>query len=570
MFLGSKGQSRYKKHLVFIFGVSFSLFFLIFFALTAYSFSTETTLKIQVDGGPKNIQITGRPLCSGTTGSDGFYDCKRASLLATTLSAPDKIVQGSKAYRFFRWEGCDAHLSEQSENTCSVKVSANSSRRVSAKYFLFSENTVDRALFDGMRDLSVAIGNDGLPIISYFHHDSVLKRAFLKVLKCMDRDCVGEKKITSLDVVNGDDTHTNSIAIGKDGLPIISYYTGSLKQVRVDENEVFLNNGLDGECYEADEDGECDLKVLKCGDKDCTFNNTITTVDSMGSVGNYSSIGIDFLTGLPIISYWEGLGRIAGTGTVTDWSCDPDGLSGDKYCNLKVLKCGNEKCSENNTITRADTSGSVGEYSSILIGKDNLPIISYIGYFYIKVLKCFTADCSGENSIFLVEQSNDKRFKNLSTALNNNGLPFIAYDLVALDTNSNDNLKILKCGNQLCSADNRTINLATKVSARNYMSNYQPSLAIGQDNLPTLSYFEEYEEGSSNQTGDLKVLKCLDESCTSQTKTILDSQNNAGYFSSLKIYPDNRPLIGYVSVTEPSWSSALKIIKCSVSSCELL
>ena len=86
-----------------------------------------------------------------------------------------------------------------------------------------------------------------------------------------------------------------SITIGTDGLPVISYY----------------------------DDTNGDLKVAKCGNAACSSGNTLTTVDSGGDVGSYTSITIG-TDGLPVISY-----------------CDRTN------CDLKVAKCANPFCLNN-------------------------------------------------------------------------------------------------------------------------------------------------------------------------------------------------------------------------------
>jgi len=80
----------------------------------------------------------------------------------------------------------------------------------------------------------------------------------------------------------------------------------------------------------------------------------ITTVDNTGSVGRYNSIAIG-ADGFPVISYYD--------------------QSND---DLKVVKCGDAACTvAGNTITTVDSTGSVGEYTSIAIGADGFPVISY-------------------------------------------------------------------------------------------------------------------------------------------------------------------------------------------------
>ena len=84
----------------------------------------------------------------------------------------------------------------------------------------------------------IAIGPDGLPIISY--HDDASRD--LKVARCLTVTC-STSTITTLDRL-GNVGRFTSTAVGSDGLPVISY--------SYDE----LGGGL--------------LKVLHCSRKDCT------------------------------------------------------------------------------------------------------------------------------------------------------------------------------------------------------------------------------------------------------------------------------------------------------------
>ena len=140
-----------------------------------------------------------------------------------------------------------------------------------------TRSTVDTAGSGGKYN-SVAIGADGLPIISYYEAPVVLKfrGSNLKAAPCQDPACTA----ASVAVVDsgpdkGVGEHT-SIAMGLDGLPIISYYNG-------------INR---------------DLKVAHCHEPAGTAAS-LTTVDSAGEVGEYTSIAIGE-DGLPVVSYYEG------------------------------------------------------------------------------------------------------------------------------------------------------------------------------------------------------------------------------------------------------------------------
>jgi hypothetical protein len=136
----------------------------------------------------------------------------------------------------------------------------------------------------------------------------------------------------------------NSITIGADGLPVISYWGG-------------IGVGL---------------KVAKCGNAACSAGNTLTPVDTAGA-GQYTSIAIG-PDGLPVVSYYDGTSL-----------------------GLKVAKCGNAACSAGNTLTNVDTAALfMGLYNSITIGADGLPVISYQDgtNLDLKVAKCANAFCA--------------------------------------------------------------------------------------------------------------------------------------------------------------------------------
>ncbi len=78
-----------------------------------------------------------------------------------------------------------------------------------------------------------------------------------------------------------------------------------------------------------------------------------SAVDTGGFTGLYTSIAIG-TDGNPVISYY-------------------DSTNGD----LKVAKCANPACTGAATLTAVDTAGDVGHYTSIAIGTDGTPVISY-------------------------------------------------------------------------------------------------------------------------------------------------------------------------------------------------
>jgi len=271
---------------------------------------------------------------------------------------------------------------------------------------------------------SITIGTDDFPVISYQDNTNF----YLKVLKCGNAACSSGNTITSVDTTGNVGRYT-SITIGTDGLPVVSYYD-------------FTNN---------------DLKVLKCGNAACSSGNAITSVDTTGYVGRHTSIAIG-TDGLPIVSYR----------TIDSFD-------------LKVLKCGNAACSSGNTITTVDTTGNVGHYTSIRIGTDGLPVVSYYDHTNgdLKVLKCGNAACSSGNTITTVDTEGDVGYFT-SITIGTDGLPVVSYyDYV------NEDLKVLKCGNAACSSGN----IITRVDTTGSVG-ADTSITIGTDGLPVISYLD--------------------------------------------------------------------------------
>ncbi len=296
----------------------------------------------------------------------------------------------------------------------------------------------------------MAIGTDGLPIIVYLEDAAGYN---FKVVKCGNVACSEGNNVTT--VVSGAPSAGNrDIAIGSDGLPVIAY------------------NNASGD----------DINVLKCGNAACSAGNTEVNVDTTGNIGNavHMAIAPD---GLPIISYHdEGLrslrvvkcGNIncsasntittlSASGTQTDGASfssiaiGSDGLPIIAYVNdttesLILIKCGNAACSTGNTNVTVDgignMGGNIGRHNSIAIGIDGLPLISYYNNSNgtLKVVKCGNLNCSSGNIITTVDaENNTGRFT--SIVVDSDGLPIISYYDAA-----RGRMKVLKCANTACSA----------------------------------------------------------------------------------------------------------------------
>ena len=305
------------------------------------------------------------------------------------------------------------------------------------------KNTVDSTVPVG-EYTSIAIGADTFPIISYYDRENY----DLKVAKCNDHDCRAAT-ITTVDSVGYAGNFT-SIAIGPgpDFKPVISYLQQS----------------------------NYNLRVAHCGNQSCTSDNTLTTVDSEGSAGWYTSLAIGS-DGLPVIAHYAG--------------------------SLKVAKCGNASCTSDNTLTTVDPEVASWDIS-IAIGSDGLPVISYCDDTNgdLKVAKCGNLSCTKDNIIATVDSEGNVGW-HTSIAIGTDGQPVISY----WDW-SNGDLKVAKCGNASCTSGN----IITTVDSEGSVGWYT-SIAIGLDDRPVISYYD-----ATNK--DLKVVKCATQSCAPPAHTI--------------------------------------------------
>jgi hypothetical protein len=365
-------------------------------------------------------------------------------------------------------------------------------------FLLPLSTTVDDQVNSVGYSSSIAIGADGLPVIS--HYDSTA--GALRVTKCGNPACSAGNVSTTVDDPAANVGRFTSIAIGADGLPVISY-----------------ENVTAG-----------DLRVTKCGNPACTSGNVSVTADSPANdVGVYSSIAIG-ADGLPVISH-------------QDSTADT----------LRVTKCGNPACSAGNVSTTVDDPpNAVGWFTSIAIGADGLPVISHqdLTAGALRVTKCGNAACTAGNVSTTADPPNAVGYYS-SLAIGNDGLPVISHQ----DRSSNDSaLRVTKCGNPACTAGN----VSTTVQAPGVDSGYFTALAIGADGLPVISHHD-------NSAGGLRVTKCGNPACSggNVSTTVDDPANEVGTFTAIAIGTDGVPVISHYDST----AGALRVTKCASQAC---
>ena len=251
--------------------------------------------------------------------------------------------------------------------------------------------------------------------------------------------------------------------------------------------------------------------------------------DTTDNVGQHTAITIGS-DGLPVVSYYN----------VTNTS-------------LKVLKCGVEDCSSGNVINEVDNTASVGRDTSIAIGTDGFPVISYYDETNgnLRVAKCGDVSCTPALVSLNDAETGTDLGRESSIAIGTDGFPIISH----FDDNAND-LRVTKCDDVACTPAGNT-STAFETSDD---TGYHSSLTIGSDGLPVVAYH--------NRTGgvSLKVLKCGNTSCTSSntiTEVDVVGGSTLGKGASIAIASDGFPVIAHQDAN----ADDMVVVKCTNATC---
>lgn len=346
---------------------------------------------------------------------------------------------------------------------------------------------------------------------------------------------------TITEVAPADFGSYSAIAIGADRLPVIGH-------------------------IQLDADGNNDsLYVTKCGNKDCTANNTRSFIDNAYGVGSRSVSIVVPADGLPVIGYL----------TAADF---------------RVAKCGNPACSTGNTLTTLSAFGSSGGVYTLstaitLSPQTGLPILVFTRHIIlfntIEMFVCHTPSCSSATQTVVDNGDDYFLLSPTSMVMGEDRLLVFSYVGRSINQDNRRALKVLKCGNQTCSAGNTT----TEVDPSNplppqlhqrYVAYMPSSLAIGADGFPVISYVT-YPLGvvpdgyPDNVASDdptptvLTVAKCINAGCTSGTRisTVDSSSAKVGGAISISVPADGRPVVSYYDRA----NSTLKVAKCGNAAC---
>ena len=325
-------------------------------------------------------------------------------------------------------------------------------------------------------DVSITVGADGFPVLAFLVPFDPLfpLNGDLTIVKCVDPAC--SSPVTPVSTgYTGILSHLTSITIGADGNPIVAF------------------SGVAGA-----------LKVTKCTTPNCISFGPDTTLDATAALDPAIAIGAD---GNPIVSYYD---------SVT--------------ASLKVAHCPDPECIDPVTPVTvdpavADPAVDAGSFSSITIGVDGNPVISYYDFpAGVKVVKCSDATCTTHRAPVTLDSA---ALGNTSIAIGVDANPVISY----ADVNTQD-LKIVHCVDQACSGAVTPVTLDA-----NALGVFTTSLAISADGNPYVSY-------TSN--GVVTVIRCANTACTvAKAPLTVDLDGGVGS-QAMAIGGDANPVIAYV------------------------
>ncbi|MDQ1651003.1 MAG: hypothetical protein QOI35_203 [Cryptosporangiaceae bacterium] len=278
---------------------------------------------------------------------------------------------------------------------------------------------------------AIKIGSDGLPIISYTAALGTNPANALRVAHCADSACTSAT-ITTLDTTAYvDDT---AVTIGADGLASIAYQDDPL-------------NGV-----------STAIKIAHCANLACTSatTRTVDTVnDNNGSTGAWLSIATSPAGG-PVLAYVDAAAK-----------------------DLKVTACTDPTCATATTSTV--DAGLVGDSPSITIGLDGLPVISYGGWppeSNLKVAHCRNLLCTSATTTIADNRTDTGLYSTI--ALGGDGLPVISYYDLA-----NADVDIAHCADITCATITHK-----SLDTEGDQGNGGDSVTIGADGLPLIAYYD--------------------------------------------------------------------------------
>ncbi len=291
---------------------------------------------------------------------------------------------------------------------------------------------------------AIGVGADGRPVIAY--RDGA--RRGLNIAHCGDPTCADPGAITISEIdpppgqqAPGADVGSDaSLAIGRDGLPIIAYHD--------------VARGA--------------LKIAHCDDAACTSASIATLDRSPSAAAGSEGVGSDTAIrigsdGLPVVAFRDG----------------------DENA-LKVARCSDERCTQAVIQTMVSEPGrNPGHDASMMLAPDGSPIVAYTDWSDdgIYLAKCETVTCESV-TVRRLDRPEQGTSSDASLGLNRDGLPLVAFrQRQPGDERASRILKAVHCHDLACTAAS-----APEVIDDRGRTGYSPRILRLQDGTPAIVY----------------------------------------------------------------------------------
>ena len=291
-----------------------------------------------------------------------------------------------------------------------------------------------------------------------------------------------------------------------------------------------------------------DLRVVHCNDPSCdpavNGPESATSPDTTGDVGRFTSLVLD-AAGNPVISYY-------------------DATNGD----LRVVHCNDPSCDPAvngpESTTSPDTTGNVGQYTSLSLDAAGNPVISYHepNNGDLRVVHCNDPNCdpvaNGPESATIADAVGYVG-RDTSLALDAAGNPVISY-ADATDPADND-LRVLHCNDPDCDPVANGPESSTAPDTVGDVGR-DSSLVLDAAGNPVVSHYD-------MTNGDLRVVRCNDPRCDAavngpESGTSPDTADDVGQHTSLALDAAGNPVISHQDVTNRD----LRVVHCNDPNCD--
>ena len=285
---------------------------------------------------------------------------------------------------------------------------------------------------------SIALDASGNPVVAYAENLQGTPLGQLRILHCDDPNCDGTGEIVSPGFISGDTQNGfwASLVLDASGNPVVSFYSGKTD----------------------------DLYLVHCGDANCLTGNSVTSPDSVGAVGQYTSLALD-ASGNPVVSYYD-------------------------YTNvaLKVLHCDDPNCDGvGDNIETVNQTGSANRYTSLSLDSAGNPVISH-GRNGLWVSHCGDPNCSVGNVTTFVDSFGFAHLEGSSLKLDSSGRPVVAFILSETEDVEITELRLAACGDASCSSDNTITRLIIGGDSQ-FRPLSERSLQLDATGNPVLSFY---------------------------------------------------------------------------------